>query len=404
MKKGWNRLDYFILNNPTSTDYTSQVFTMNINPIKDQNEASPGRPALWFSRYNTATDNSPMYLGNYLKNRVELATALFPNTNKLFPQFDKSASKFIINSLNEIDLNYTISQDDSKLVSTFVNKEYYMTLTNLNQSSNISDIVDNYNSSYNYYIDSIEFINNSNIPINIDRLILYSNISEQIFVDETNFLNMKQTIHDRYTYTGIHTNIEGILRYKTIPDVLDIPHQIIIKIVEESGQIVGNEITPYQSYNIKLGIENINGNHITNSNGFYVSPEGCVGIGTSNIHNYSLYVNNVGNSNKGIFCADDITVLSSRKYKKDIRPIDNPFEKIKKLQGVMYKRSDKEGEEAEKEHMGLILEDVREVIPEVCDDNGIKYGELVALLIECIKNVVYPPIPIDDEETDIDNV
>ncbi|MEW6007848.1 MAG: tail fiber domain-containing protein, partial [bacterium] len=78
---------------------------------------------------------------------------------------------------------------------------------------------------------------------------------------------------------------------------------------------------------------------------------------------------------------------SSKRWKKNITPIDNPLSKVAKLRGVYF-----DWKEGDKHDIGLIAEEVGKVIPEVVtyeengtDASGLDYSRLVALLIEAIK-------------------
>jgi hypothetical protein len=89
-----------------------------------------------------------------------------------------------------------------------------------------------------------------------------------------------------------------------------------------------------------------------------------------------------------IYASGDITALSDRRYKQDIQPLEGCLDKISKLSGYSYTRTDyKEGER----QIGLIAQEVAEVIPEAVsydkenDRYGLNYGCLVAPLIEAIK-------------------
>jgi hypothetical protein len=85
--------------------------------------------------------------------------------------------------------------------------------------------------------------------------------------------------------------------------------------------------------------------------------------------------------------ADAWPTYSSRRWKTNIRTINDALEKVRKLRGVYYDRK------ATGQHeIGLIAEEVGEVIPEVVDyeANGkdatsVDYARLVAVLIEAVK-------------------
>jgi hypothetical protein len=79
---------------------------------------------------------------------------------------------------------------------------------------------------------------------------------------------------------------------------------------------------------------------------------------------------------------------SDRRFKKDIRGIDNSLDLVKELRGVKFSWRD---ESVSGTHMGLIAQEVEKVIPELVYTNpvdgymGINYDEVTAVLIEAIK-------------------
>jgi hypothetical protein len=85
--------------------------------------------------------------------------------------------------------------------------------------------------------------------------------------------------------------------------------------------------------------------------------------------------------------ADAWTTRSSRRFKTDIQPLAGALQKVKQMQGVSYKRKS-DG----KQEIGVIAEDVAQVVPEVVFRNsksqeveGLDYSRLTALLIEAVK-------------------
>lgn len=101
---------------------------------------------------------------------------------------------------------------------------------------------------------------------------------------------------------------------------------------------------------------------------------GNVGIGTMNPEQ-QLHV-------KGVVLADAHLIPSSRIWKTNINPIEGALSKVQQLQGVSYDWK------ADGRHdIGLIAEEVAEVIPEVVwgDGRSIDYSRLVAVLIEAVK-------------------
>lgn len=95
---------------------------------------------------------------------------------------------------------------------------------------------------------------------------------------------------------------------------------------------------------------------------------------------------NVGGTS--LYASHDIVAFSDISVKENIAPITNPINKIKRLNGRVYTRNDLEDQE--KLHIGLIAQEVNEVLPEVVaklsnGKMGVAYQNLVALLIEGMK-------------------
>jgi len=108
-----------------------------------------------------------------------------------------------------------------------------------------------------------------------------------------------------------------------------------------------------------------------------------VGIGTSNATNILTIVQ--GSSTDPI--ADAWTTYSSRRWKTNVTPIEGALDKVLRLRGVYY-----DWKADNKHDIGLIAEEVGEVIPEIVayEEDGINaqsvdYARLVALLIEGMK-------------------
>ena len=78
-----------------------------------------------------------------------------------------------------------------------------------------------------------------------------------------------------------------------------------------------------------------------------------------------------------------ITESSSIALKENISPITNALHSIAKLVGVTYDRKDGSA----KNRAGLIKEEVEKVIPNIVNDDGIQYTNLIAYLVESIKEL-----------------
>ena len=93
-----------------------------------------------------------------------------------------------------------------------------------------------------------------------------------------------------------------------------------------------------------------------------------------------------------VVAGDIVAFWSSDKALKDnIENIDNPLEKITKLNGVTFEWNDKQCTHTGKD-VGVIAQDVEQVIPEAVTtrENGykaVKYEKIIPLLIESIKEL-----------------
>ena len=82
----------------------------------------------------------------------------------------------------------------------------------------------------------------------------------------------------------------------------------------------------------------------------------------------------------------NITAFSDERIKENIKPIDSALNKVKSLKGVYFNKIyDKRKE------IGLIAQEVEKILPEVVVDTGdlksVAYGNIVAVLIEAIKEL-----------------
>ncbi len=112
---------------------------------------------------------------------------------------------------------------------------------------------------------------------------------------------------------------------------------------------------------------------------------GNVGIGADDPSNILTVVK--GSATDPI--ADAWTTYSSRRWKTNIQRIEGALDKIQRLRGVSY-----EWKKNRKPDIGLIAEEVGEVVPEVVayEENGVDaqsvdYARLVAVLIEAVKEL-----------------
>jgi hypothetical protein len=93
-----------------------------------------------------------------------------------------------------------------------------------------------------------------------------------------------------------------------------------------------------------------------------------------------------GNALSGAFTATgDITAFSDARVKENIETIPNALDKVLSLRGVTYNKISES-----KSSMGVVAQELLEVIPEVVHENedgmySVAYGNIVAVLIEAMK-------------------
>jgi len=108
---------------------------------------------------------------------------------------------------------------------------------------------------------------------------------------------------------------------------------------------------------------------------------GTVSINSSSQGSYTFNVTG------DIYATADVIAFSDARVKEDVRTVENALDKVTKLRGVTYIKKD---EDNKKRKMGVIAQEVLEVLPEVVhEDNdgyyGVSYGNIVGVLIEAIK-------------------
>jgi hypothetical protein len=106
-----------------------------------------------------------------------------------------------------------------------------------------------------------------------------------------------------------------------------------------------------------------------------------VGIGTDNPIR-KLWVNGDAGGTSAWYNDSD------ERLKQDIKNIEGALEKVKQLRGINFRWRDTE-HHPKGQQMGLIAQDVKEIVPEVVEKKGEYYSlatsNLVPLLIEAIK-------------------
>jgi hypothetical protein len=87
-------------------------------------------------------------------------------------------------------------------------------------------------------------------------------------------------------------------------------------------------------------------------------------------------------------CTGDITAFSDIRHKTNLMRIENALDKVSALNGYTFNRTTEE--DNEKKYVGVIAQEVLEVLPEAVHKNhdgiySVAYGNLTALLIEALK-------------------
>lgn len=99
-----------------------------------------------------------------------------------------------------------------------------------------------------------------------------------------------------------------------------------------------------------------------------------------------------GRSTGDFTATGNVTAYSDRRLKEDIQVIENALDKVSKISGVTYKRTDYLIE-PEGRQTGVIAQEVEEVLPEAVQTHfrsgykAVAYGNMVGLLIEAIKEL-----------------
>jgi hypothetical protein len=108
-------------------------------------------------------------------------------------------------------------------------------------------------------------------------------------------------------------------------------------------------------------------------------------------YNGSTFAQRFTFSTGGNFTATgDVIAFSDKRVKTNIKTIDNGLEKVSKLRGVSYNRTDIDDKS---DKIGVIAQEVKEVLPEVVDYDknndtyGVDYGKMAGVFIEAIKEL-----------------
>jgi len=358
----------------------------------------------WFFIYDSSLDNSNIVLGfnpllndtlntDELYSNVELISGILPYNPNGISKNTKSL-KYTVSTINNPEDQYIIESQD------IPERAYYLTKTYL---CNFDSITNDFNSNITFDMTNLGYFGDARLTLNsitlsnIDtttdlnvKKFTFSNTTNGLsmpFADEqlikpnasytfdTDNLNMNNSADSSFDSYNLTNNINITTNFEPISSSLsyNIEFEFYLEIRSNS-----------QNTNLVFNQQEAKARKSTNNKIIFMN-DGSIGIGTDDSQGYSLYVNNISSSKKGIYCADDITILSDEKYKTNIKTIENPIEKLMGLRGVSYNRIDRDINET---RFGFIAQEVQKVLPEACDgNNGIKNTDIVALLVEGFKEI-----------------
>jgi hypothetical protein len=177
-----------------------------------------------------------------------------------------------------------------------------------------------------------------------------------------------------------------------------------VSITAGSGMSGGGDISTTRTLTLDTAsVHFVTGSRATLTAGTgvtYNNTLGIIAIGqavatSSDVRFNSIGVGVAASATPGrIDAAGDVVAYSSsdKNFKENIKPIENPIEKIRKISGNTYdwKAELKDVHGYEGNDVGVIAQEIEEVLPQIVTtrDNGykaVKYEKLVALLIEGMK-------------------
>ena len=94
-----------------------------------------------------------------------------------------------------------------------------------------------------------------------------------------------------------------------------------------------------------------------------------------------------------VYASQNIYAFSDKRKKTDISTIDNALGKVLQLRGVYYYRTDPEPEDVGRREVGVIAQEVLEILPEAVkhsnhtDEYSVNYGNMAGIFIEAIKDL-----------------
>jgi hypothetical protein len=126
---------------------------------------------------------------------------------------------------------------------------------------------------------------------------------------------------------------------------------------------------------------NVTDDTTTNATRYPIFANGTSGAITEQVSSTKLFFN----PSTGLLTSTDYNSSSDKRLKKNIRTLSSALDTVASLRGVTF-----EWKEGGGKSIGLIAQEVKEVVPDivVADDNGylgIKYTNIIGILVEAIK-------------------
>ncbi len=241
----------------------------------------------------------------------------------------------------------------------------------------------------------------------------YSNVANgasALYNNSTGYQNVANGYNALYFNTTGYSNVANGFRalYKNTTGDYNVAngyHSLYIN-------TTGNNNVAYGGYS--LYINSTGNNNVANGyRALYMNSAGSSNVAIGYMAGYSetgsnkLYIENSSSSSPligGDFLADTVKIngaltvtgdvnansfvySSDRRLKENIKTVENALSKTRKLEGVSFHWK-KNG----KKSLGLIAQDVEKILPELVSTNNedglksVEYGNIVALLIESIKD------------------
>lgn len=295
----------------------------------------------------------------------------------------------IINSnltvLNNINVSSNINISNNAII---LNSNIILNNNNANiqiKTNNVNSIPYlSLNNNTNKYDISINSNNNFQILLNNTNSIIENNyLNNSISLIGSSFNVFRDTNSNVKIFAGRSRNING--------NSIDNWYNYISGIGNEN---YNNNKSLFYIYGNFFLNDPVNGNPMIHS---YLNTNNYlkIGIGTVNndISDKNLMIINLDTNfnsnitvNNNIYLKGTILSPSDSNIKTDINIISSPLEKINKINGYTYKRTDTGIYET-----GLIAQEVLEILPEVVKYNNdiynISYGNMCGLLVEAIKEL-----------------